>query len=220
MGSPLDLILKDLGVVYQTLRTGIKIHTACRHEHPALDAILAIVKEKNIDPQDIKKVDLYMIGNAFRLVVEPEEEKRAPTNVVEAMHSMYFGSAMALIKRRAFIEEHNEKWLHSPQVKEMTKKIDCHQDPELDKLLPEKFPARAVIHTMDGKSFEKMLERPHGDGLQPLSLEELKEKYEALSKNIFSEKRTKEIEAKIMRLEEVEDFCEIADLLVEKEVRG
>jgi 2-methylcitrate dehydratase PrpD len=214
-----ELILKDLGIVYQTLRTGIKIHTACRHEHPALDTILAIVRENNINPEDIKKVDIYMIGNAFRLVVEPEVEKRTPANVVEAMHSMYFGSAMAIIKRKAFIEEHSEKWLHSPKVKDMIRKIYCHQDPELDKLLPEKFPARAVIYTYDGRKYEKVLERPHGDGLQPLPLEELKEKYETLARNIFSEKRTREIEAKIMHLEGVKDFSEVTDLLVEKEVK-
>ena len=208
-----ELILKDLGRIYQTLRTGIKIHTACRHEHPALDAILSIVRENDLKPEDIQKVDLFVIGNALRLVVEPEKEKRTPQNVVEAMHSLYFGAAMAIKKRKAFIEEHTESWIHSPDVLDLIKKINCHHDPELDKLLPEKFPARAVIYTTDGKKFEKMLEHPHGDGLEPLSLDELKKKYETLASSIFPEERVKEIERKYFYLEEIKDFSEVAELL-------
>lgn len=215
-----DLVVRELGKTYQTLRAGIKIHTACRHEHPALDAVLAIVRENDLKPENVERVDIYMIGNAFRLVVEPEQKKRAPSNVVEAMHSMYFGAAMALIKRRVFIEEHTEEWLRAPQVKEVIGKIYCHQDPGLDRLLPEKFPARAVILTKGGKKFEKMLERPHGDGLEPLPMEELREKYETLASSIFSRKRVKNIEEKILNLEKVKDFSEVADLLRKKGGKG
>lgn len=208
-----ELILKDLGKVYETIRTGIKIHTACRHEHPALDAVLAIVRGNDLKPEDIKRVDIYMIGNAFRLVVEPEDEKRAPRNVVEAMHSMYFGAAMAIIKRRAFIEEHSEDWLHSSQVQDLINKIYCHNDPHLDKLLPEKFPARAVIHSLDGRKFEDLCEIPHGDGMNPLSLDELRGKYEPLARSIFSEKRVQEVQERIMHLQETGDFHTVAELL-------
>ncbi|MFC1491703.1 MmgE/PrpD family protein [Nitrospinota bacterium] len=208
-----ELLLKDLGKVYQTLRTGIKIHTACRHEHPALDAILALMRQNGIRAEDIKRVDIYLIGNAFRLVVEPEKGKRAPQNVVESMHSMYFGAAMAILKGRAFIEEHTEAWLRAPQVRDLVKKIYCHHDPDLDELLPEKFPARAVILTTDGKRFEETYEVPHGDGLNPLPLDELREKYEPLARSVFSEKRVHEIEESLMRLEEIKDFTQTAELL-------
>ena len=211
-----ELILKDLGEVYETLRTGIKIHTACRHEHPGLDAVLAIVRENGLKPEDIQRVDISMIGNAFRLVVEPEKDKRAPRNVVEAMHSMYFGAAMAIIKRRAFIEEHSEEWLGSPQVRDLIQKIYCHHDPELDKLLPEQFPARAVIQTIDGRRLEKTYQIPHGDGKNPLSLEELRGKYEPLAGSIYSQKRVREIEKQIMSLETLSDSSAVTELLSNK----
>ena len=215
-----ELIPKDLGKVYETLRTGIKTHTACRHEHPALDAVLGIVRGNGLKPEDIERVDIHMIGNAFRLVVEPEDEKRAPRNVVESMHSMYFGAAMAIIKRRAFIEEHTEGWLHSSQVRDLISKIYCHHDPDLDKLLPEKFPARAVIHLVDGKKFENLCEIPHGDGMNPLSQDELRGKYEPLARSIFSDKRVEEIQERIMHLEEMEDFGKVAGLLHEEGGEG
>jgi len=132
------------------------------------------------------------------------------------MHSMYFGAAMAIIKRKAFVEEHSESWLRSPQVEDLIRKIFCHHDAELDKLLPEKFPSRVIIQTKDGRRFEKLYEVPHGDGLNPLSLEELREKYEPLASSVFSRKQIQEIEKRILQLEEVRDFKDIATLLAEK----
>lgn len=208
-----SLILQDLGKVYWTLRTGIKLHSACRQEHSQLDAILHIVKANDLKPDDIQRVDIYMIKLAYLFVVEPEEVKRAPKNVVDQMHSMFFGAAMAIIKRKAFVEEHAEGWLHSPQVKNLIEKIYCHHDPELDKLTPEKFPARVVIQTRDGEKFEKAVEVPHGDGLDPLSLEELRDKYGFLASSILSRKHVEEIEEMILQLEKVKDFGKVASLL-------
>ena len=132
------------------------------------------------------------------------------------MHSMFFGAAMAIIKRRAFIEEHTEEWLHSSQVQDLISKIYCHHDPELDKLLPEKFPARAIIQTVDGRKFEKIYEIPYGDGMNPLSLDELRGKYAPLASSIYSQKRVQEIEDRIMHLEEISDFKTVAELLSNK----
>jgi 2-methylcitrate dehydratase PrpD len=126
---------------------------------------------------------------------------------------MYFGAAMAIIKRRAFIEEHTEDWLQSPQVQDLISKIYCHHDPELDNLLPEQFPARAVIQTVDGRTFETTYEIPHGDGMNPLSLDELRGKYQPLASSIYSQERVQEIENRIMNLEEISDFSTVAELL-------
>ncbi len=216
-----ELVLKDLGKVYHTLRTAIKIHTSCRAEHPPLDVVLGIVRENDLKPEDIQRVDIYMIDHAFKLVVEPEAAKRAPQNIVEAMHSIYFGAAMAILKRRAFIEEHTEEWIRSPEVAELIKKIFVHRDPELDKLRPEMDPARAVIYTNDGRKLEKFLKVARGDGLQdPLSMEEIRGKYEPLAKRIFSEKRRREIEKRIMSLEKAKDFSKIADFLGKEGGKG
>jgi 2-methylcitrate dehydratase PrpD len=149
-------------------------------------------------------------------VVAPEEEKRAPRNPVEAMHSMYFGAAMAILKRRAFIEEHTQHWLDAPEVQALIQKIHCHHDPALDKLLPEKFPARAVIQTADGKKFEKLFEIPQGDGLNPLSLEELKQKYRPLARAVFSQDIIDRIETQVLNLEDTLDFSDIAMLFQTK----
>ena len=70
-----------------------------------------------------------------------------------------------------------------------------------------------MIYTTEGKKLEKMLEHPHGDGLEPLSWDELRGKYETLASSIFPEERVREIERKFLYLEEIKDFNEVAELL-------
>ena len=101
-------------------------------------------------------------------------------------------------------------------MRDLIQKIYCHHDPELDKLLPEQFPARAVIQTIDGRRLEKTYEIPHGDGKNPLSLDELRGKYEPLASSIYSQKRVREIEKQIMSLETLSDFSAVTELLSNK----
>jgi 2-methylcitrate dehydratase PrpD len=211
-----EYVLKDLGKRYEIIKTGVKIHAACRHEHPGLDCVLSLVRQYDLKPEDIQRVDIYMIGNAFRLVVEPEEEKRDPRNVVVSMHSMYFGAAMSILKRKAFIEEHADQWLHDPKVLGMIQRIYCHHDPKLDKLLPEKFPARAVIKTKDGRKLEAFFENPYGDRSNPMPYEEVSRKYATLASSIYSARRVKEIEEKIRKFEKVQNFGDVVKLLAKK----
>ena len=85
-------------------------------EDSKLILILRHSHRNDLKPEDIQRVDLYLNKNSFIVVVEPEDRKRAPQNVPEAMHSIYFGVAVAIIRRKAFIDEHTESWLQSPQV--------------------------------------------------------------------------------------------------------
>lgn len=124
--------------------------------------------------------------------------------------------AMSILKRSAFIEEHADQWLHNPKVLEMIQRIYCHHDPKLDKLLPEKFPARAVIKTKDGRKLEAFFERPYGDGLNPMPYEEVSKKCTTLASSIYLARRVKESEEKIRKFEKVQNFGEGVKLLAKK----
>jgi glyoxylate utilization-related uncharacterized protein len=77
---------------------------------------------------------------------------------------------------------------------------------------------RAVIEGEEAVVTKGMLAfaPPHADGKNALSLDELREKYKPLARSIFSEKRVKEIEERIMNLEEMRDFTPVVELLSKK----
>jgi hypothetical protein len=44
-------------------------------------------------------VDIYIVGNALRLVVEAEDKKKAPENLSDATHSLYFSMVADLLAK-------------------------------------------------------------------------------------------------------------------------
>ena len=48
-----------LGTRWATAETSFKWHASCRHTHPAADALLQVMHEHNLKPQDIAHVTIH-----------------------------------------------------------------------------------------------------------------------------------------------------------------
>jgi 2-methylcitrate dehydratase PrpD len=200
----LTLITADLGTTFEIMHTSIKPHACCRYKQACIDCILSLVKEFDIKPQDVHKVTLELLETGFPLIAEPAEVKYNPKNIVDAQFSMPFGAAVAILKRRAFLDEYQIEYIESPQVQELMQKVICIKNPELGRYFPKYWPGRAVIETITGKTYEKEVINPKGDPENPLSWEELEEKFDLLTHKIYSQQRRKEILNKIKNLEQID----------------
>jgi 2-methylcitrate dehydratase PrpD len=126
---------------------------------------------------------------------------------------MPYGAAIALVKRRASLEEFAEEVIHSPEVAPLLEKVVCVKDPDLEASYPAKWAGWAEIETIDGKRRRAQVEMPKGEPENPLSWEELVEKFHTLVTPVFSERRRKAIIEATARLETVQDIRELTRLL-------
>jgi len=60
-------------------------------------------------------------------------------------------------------------------------------------MFPAKQPSKVVIKTKDGKEFSEYLEYPKGDPREPMTIEDLDNKFEGLSSDLFDSRRRTEI---------------------------
>ena len=74
---------------------------------------------------------------------------------------------------------------------------------EFEKMFPEKQPSKVVIKTKDGKEYSDYLEYPKGDPREPMTMEDLDNKFNALSSDLLSEHRQKEIKEMIFDCEKM-----------------
>lgn len=209
-GSDLNNVLGGLGDSYEITKTSIKSYSCCRYEHSAIDGILRIVREHNVKAEEVERVTCGILKAGWRLIAQPEEVKRQPRTVMEAMASMPFGAAVAILYGNASLDEHTQANVDSAKVKALMARVSCVQDPELDKVFPEQWPATVEIVTRAGKTFSTRINYPKGDYQQPLSWEELTVKYENLSLPVYPRSKRGEILARLKKLEEEEkmaDFC-------------
>ncbi|RLA90949.1 MAG: hypothetical protein DRG20_02590 [Deltaproteobacteria bacterium] len=90
----------------------------------------------------------------------------------------------------------------------MMEKIFVKRDEMLSNLYPEKWSAIVTIVTKDGSSYQKRVDHPKGDPENPMSKEEIINKYKDMSKKQLKEK-TDVLLNKILTLEEIDDICNI-----------
>lgn len=85
----------------------------------------------------------------------------------------------------------------------MIDKIKGEPSIEFEKMFPAKQPSKVVVNTKDGREFEEYLEYPKGDPREPMTEEDLDNKFEGLASDLLSKERQYEIKKMIF---EAEDF--------------
>lgn len=209
------MVTDGLGKSFAIMNTSVKLYACCRYSISAVDAALKLVKENNILPGDVEVVTLRTFKKAIPLVVEPLEIKYAPRSVVDAQFSMPFAIAIAILKRRAFIDEFSEALIRDPEVLQLMKKIKIVYDPELDKDFPKVWPAQMEIKTRTGgKTYETLVKTLKGDSENPLIEKEFQEKFEILAESVIPAGTIAKIEEKVKGLEKLKDINELTRLLV------
>ena len=208
-----SLVLKDLGTEYQVTRTSVKPHACCRYNQGPIDCLLDVRQTHNIQPMDVEEVKIGVLSQGMKLVAQPEDAKRNPKSVVDMQFSMPFAAAVALTYGSASLSEYALGVPDRPEVRHIMDRVQCVTDPELDALTPRNFPAWAEVRTTDGRTLRSELTYPKGDPENPVTWDEMREKFNKLSAPVISNERQQEIMAAIDSLDQMDDVRKLASLL-------
>ena len=95
-------------------------------------------------------------------------------------------------------------------------KTVCVENSELEKEYPKKWPALATVTTQSGQKYSAEIEYPKGDPENPLTWEELIQKFNNLVSPVYSEDKQKIIIERTRALEEENDLNSFAALLLKE----
>lgn len=212
-----DAKLNEINLDYSNednyiLKSSIKPHACCRYKQGPLDLVLSIVNEHDLSPSDINKINVYLVQTALPIVAEPQAEKRNPSSSVDAQFSMHFGAAVAVLYRKTLLEQYEDHITQLPEVKDLMNKVVCFRDEELEKDFPKKWPARVVIETSKG-TFSQEIEYPKGEPENPLSWEEMIEKFKYVSAPIYDRYEQEKLIKSIKNLETYSKMSDFSVLL-------
>lgn len=196
-----DKVLKDWGTDFEVMHTSIKPHACCRYKQTAIDAVLHLRNKYNISAENVEGINIGVLEAGHSLIADPLEAKRHPNNIVDAQFSMPFGAAVAIVKGRASLAEYTMENLESQAIKKLMTKVSCFLDKSLEAEFPKKWPSSVLIRTKDGQQYETWLDFPKGDPENPLSWEEVIEKFNELSSEYYSNDEIKAITSRIKALE-------------------
>ncbi len=165
-----------LGERWALAETSFKFHSSCRHTHPAADALLQVINEHDLTPQQIARVDTYVHQGAIDVlgpVVNPQ-------TVHQAKFSM--GTVLALIARFkvAGLSEFANHF-HDVESTTFRDKVYMVLDAEVDQAYPARWIGKVVVHTVDGRTLHGRVDEPKGDPGNTLSRDELQQKAQRLA---------------------------------------
>ena len=213
-GADESKVLEGIGSGFEILRTSVKPHACCRYMQPPIDGILKIVTENNLKSDQVEKVRVGILKAGAHLIAEPAEKKYSPQSVVDAQFSMPFGAAVAILYRKAGLGEFHLSKIRSEAVKRMMRQVECVIDPDLDETFPRQWCATAEVFTKDGKRYFTKIEYCKGDPENPLSWEELIEKFHDLSSRTMTKKRRLSIVDQVNHFEKIQDIRKWAPILL------
>lgn len=213
-GQPLpERILAKPGEPYAILLTGMKPHACCRYNQGGIDGILALVNEHDLRPENIKNIDIGMVGPAISIVAEPAAIKQHPQTVADAQFSMPYGATVAAIYRRASLSEYTDEVLNEPRVQDFMQRVHCYHDKALDSSYPRLWPTKVRIGCLDGSKFEIQIDSPKGDPDNPLTETDVETKFNDIAGPIWNEDMRQAILSFVHSLEAVEDLKSCQHLL-------
>ncbi len=147
-----------LGSVYETMKIGVKPYPSCRYTHAAIDTLIAMRREHNLTPEQVKRVEIGLHRNGITLTGDAST-KRHPTSIVGGQFSMFFTGALALDQGSFGWDDY--KRLGDKAIDTLADRFDVVQDERLEgKRHP--FGARVSIHTEDGVH-ERIAPDPSGE---------------------------------------------------------
>ena len=180
----LDLLTDGLGESWRIPQCGMKAFPTEALTHTPISAVLALVKDNGLSPNDIARVHIRTTARGADILSDPS--KYDPRTKETADHSLPYVIAAAIAERQVTPLQFTPAKIMDPLIREQLKKIVVTADPGIEELFPALQRVIVRIHTIDGREFTQQLDYPKGDPRNPLTDGEIEEKFEALSGPVMS----------------------------------
>lgn len=166
----------QLGDRWASIETSFKYHASCRHTHPAGDALLKLLEEYRLSYKKITKIEAHVHQAAID-VLGPVEN---PQTIHQAKFSMGTVIGLLAVHGKAGLFEFAQYALTDREVLAIKDKVSMILDLDIDQAYPKEWQGKVIVETDDGNRYEMFLRYPKGDPENPLTHEELEEKFKKL----------------------------------------
>ena len=210
-GFDVERITGKLGNPHTIVEPGVSIKPypcGCL-THPSMDAIRAVVIERDLKPADIEQVVLYAGNNILNPIRYTTAE-----NELQAKFCMPFLLAAIVISRKAGFQEFTPQFVCSSEVQALMQRIRMEFDPAIEAKGYDKMRSRVEVMLTDGQKLVREAdERYRGGPDNPLSDDELIEKFNDCTQSILDETTREQIIETVFGLEKLTDIRHLIDLI-------
>jgi 2-methylcitrate dehydratase PrpD len=165
-------LIDGLGRRWATEETSFKWHAACRHTHPAADALQLLMRREGIAADDIAEV----VAGVHQAAIDVLGGVLDPVTVHQAKFSMGSVLALVAVHGAADLDAFERHALTDGRVARFRARVRMTFDEEVDALYPRRWVGKVRVTTRDGRVLTARVDEPKGDPGNPLTREELESK--------------------------------------------
>ena len=189
----------------------VKIHPCCASVHTAVDALINLMAEHDLEVDDIKSVETIVNKVSFDNLMFDD-----PKTEMEARFSMHYSIAVALLRKRLVLADFVSSAIKNSEVRALYPKITMTKTSDDDPLPTAtngREPAETRITLKGGETLSKFLKHPKGTLQNPLSDAEMWAKFSDCLSSVADVKRATAIRNMLESFEDINDIRDFTTLL-------
>ncbi len=197
-------LVGNLGDAYKILDCSMKAFPCEALTHSHISATLKVITENDIHPDDIEEITVTTIARAVDILFDAE--KYRPTSRETADHSLPYCIAAAVVDRKITTDQFSDERIPDPQIQSVLAKIKGEASEEFEKMFPAKQPSKVRVRLKSGAEHSAQLDYPKGDPREPMTEEDLDNKFRSLSSGLLSAEGCDRVKSAIWNLEDFQDL--------------
>ncbi len=204
----LDEITKNMGQPFSLSQICLKFYPCCAGSHSAIYAALELAREHDIAAGDIEKAEVKCDPQVLHVVTYEN-----PKTALQGKFSMQFPIALALLEREVTLSGFTDEKVRDSGIIAMMRRIKVTPTPELRQTDPMGRSQVVEIKLRDGRHLRKRCDFSPGTPRNPLSDQDLWEKYRDCARLVLPQKETEESIELIMNLESIDNIGRLLRLV-------
>jgi len=192
-------LTEDLGKTFPVY-IDFKPYACARPIHNAIDCVLEIRGKYSVSSEDIRKITVYRHPDwaHYHVIYHPK-------TINEAQVSLPYSVAVAFKTGDAFLDQYDDRYFGDPGIKTLMDAITVEPDPKLSRGVS----CLMVVETAKGDTYRAQIDYPKGSKKNPMSDEELINKFTRLSQPVMSKGQIHRVVDQVLSLEKVEQIRQL-----------
>ncbi|MCV7419986.1 MmgE/PrpD family protein [Mycobacterium yunnanensis] len=204
-----DAPSRDLGTRWETTQIMVKSWAVMGGLHGVVEAARTL--RERLDGHAVDRVDVRVGDVVYH---HGWWTPQRPLTAVGAQMNIGYVAAVTLLDGVALPEQFTPARLDADDVWELVERTHVELDPAIDALpMTERFQTHLVLTLADGTRLSASVIAPHGNPLDPVTNDEVVQKFRSLTTRVMPHARAAEIERAVLDLPDADDVASLIELL-------
>lgn len=202
-------LTENLGTFYEIMTDSLKAYPTILCSHTPIQGTMKLMKAGNLRLEDVESIHFRVTPTA-----PGQGMNYSPDTPLAARLSIPYCVSRAAADGYIAMDQFQEEKIKDSRIRQFMKKITLESEPQFLQKFPGTLAAQVEIQTRDGKRWQDESIYPKGHPENPMTDNEIKDKFRRLSHYTLDRKQTEGIIEKVYDLENMKRPAELIALLI------